>query len=181
MNFTDDISSCWAFMKKAGLERYQNKKESFWTLRQRWVWYSAPSFVTQKWYGPVELVPVSLGIEWAVWYPLLMAAMNIEDHRFKVPSTKKSITIWKAAVGDGLESCSCVCQAGPSEIGHNNNSHHFSWRRGIANWKRTMKWSEVKVAKSCPTLCNPMGYTVHGILQARILEWVAFPYSRGSS
>ena len=34
---------------------------------------------------------------------------------------------------------------------------------------------KVKVAQSCPTLCDPMGYTVHGILQARILEWVAFP------
>ena len=39
----------------------------------------------------------------------------------------------------------------------------------------------VKVAQSCPTLCDPMDYTVHGILQARILEWVAFPFSRGSS
>ena len=29
---------------------------------------------------------------------------------------------------------------------------------------------KVKVAKSCPTLCHPMDYTVHGILQARILE-----------
>ena len=43
------------------------------------------------------------------------------------------------------------------------------------------KRGEVKVAQSCPTLCNPMDYTVHGILQARILEWVAFPFSRGSS
>ena len=32
--------------------------------------------------------------------------------------------------------------------------------------------------QSCPTLCDPMNYTVHGILQARILEWVAFPFSR---
>ena len=30
-------------------------------------------------------------------------------------------------------------------------------------------------------LCNPMDYTVHGILQSRILDWVAFPFSRGSS
>ena len=44
-----------------------------------------------------------------------------------------------------------------------------------------MKWSEVKVAQSCPTICDPMDYTVHGILQARILGWVAFPFSRGSS
>ena len=40
---------------------------------------------------------------------------------------------------------------------------------------------ETEVAQSCPTLCDPMDYTVHGILQARILEWVAFPFSRGSS
>ena len=37
---------------------------------------------------------------------------------------------------------------------------------------------KVKVIQSCPTLCKPMDYTVHGILQARILEWVAFPFSR---
>ena len=65
--------------------------------------------------------------------------------------------------------------------------------------------SEVKVAQSCPALCNPMDYTAHGILEARILEWVsriagspaalpaepqgsprilewvAYPFSRGSS
>ena len=41
--------------------------------------------------------------------------------------------------------------------------------------------NEVKVAQLCATVCNPMGYTVHGIMQARILEWVAFPFSRGSS
>ena len=39
----------------------------------------------------------------------------------------------------------------------------------------------MKVSQSCPTLCDLMDYTVHGILQARILEWVAFPFSRGSS
>ena len=37
--------------------------------------------------------------------------------------------------------------------------------------------SEVKVAQLGPTLCDPMDYTVHGILQARILEWVAFLFS----
>ena len=36
---------------------------------------------------------------------------------------------------------------------------------------------EVKVAQLCPTLWDPMDYTVHGILQARILEGVAFPSS----
>ena len=41
--------------------------------------------------------------------------------------------------------------------------------------------SEVKVAQSCLTLYKPMDYTVHGIIQTRILEWVAFHFSRGSS
>ena len=37
----------------------------------------------------------------------------------------------------------------------------------------------MKVTQSHLTLCDPMDYTAHGILQARILEWVAFPFSRG--
>ena len=40
---------------------------------------------------------------------------------------------------------------------------------------------KVKVSQSCLTLCDPMDCTVHGILQVRILEWVAFPFSGGSS
>ena len=39
----------------------------------------------------------------------------------------------------------------------------------------------VKVAQSCPTLCNSVDNTVHGILQARILKWVDFSFYRGSS
>ena len=45
---------------------------------------------------------------------------------------------------------------------------------------------KVKVAQSCPTLCDPMDCSlphssVHGIFQARVLEWVAISFSRGSS
>ena len=45
---------------------------------------------------------------------------------------------------------------------------------------------KVLVTRSCPTLCDPMdcslpGSSAHGISQARILEWVAIPFSRGSS
>ena len=48
-------------------------------------------------------------------------------------------------------------------------------------WKK-----ESEVAQSCPTLCDPMdcslpGSSLHGILQAKILEWVAISFSRGSS
>ena len=50
-----------------------------------------------------------------------------------------------------------------------------------------LKWEvKVLVAQSSPALWDPMdcslpGFSVHGILQARILEWVAIPFSRGSS
>ena len=53
--------------------------------------------------------------------------------------------------------------------------HHTKYEPSvISSWP-------VKVAQLCPTLCDPMDYTVHEIVQARILEWVAFPFSRGSS
>ena len=47
-------------------------------------------------------------------------------------------------------------------------------------------YMHAKSLQLCPTLCNPMdcsppGSSVHGILQARILEWVAISSSRGSS
>ena len=79
-------------------------------------------------------------------------------------------------------------------------------RRKVAFTKFTLNWLSLRchhlgeffrnkfysfcccylVAKSCPTLCDPMdcsppGSSVHGILQARILEWVAISFSRGSS
>ena len=37
----------------------------------------------------------------------------------------------------------------------------------------------MNIIQSCPTLCDSMDYTVHGVFQARILEWVAFLFSRG--
>ena len=45
-------------------------------------------------------------------------------------------------------------------------------------------FKESEVAQSCPTLCDPMdcsppGSSIHGILQARILEWGAISFSRG--
>ena len=49
-----------------------------------------------------------------------------------------------------------------------------------------MQESESEVAQSCPTLRDSMDYSppgssIHGILQARVLEWVAISFSRGSS
>ena len=53
--------------------------------------------------------------------------------------------------------------------------------RVIHTHSRLQFYTKVKVAQSGPTFCDPMDYIVHGILQARILEWVAFPFLRGSN
>ena len=73
-----------------------------------------------------------------------------------------------------------------------------AWGRCRGNWQKVRGESEeaasrrdpsvgpslsrgmkVKAAQSCPTLCDPIDCKVHGILQTRILEWVAVPFSRG--
>ena len=57
----------------------------------------------------------------------------------------------------------------------------------VSQWKiiessnRLALGSESESRSGILTLCNPMDYTFHGIFQARVLEWVAFPFSRGSS
>ena len=57
--------------------------------------------------------------------------------------------------------------------------------QSYASWKQRPLKVKVLVAQSCPALCNPMhcsppGSSVHGTLLARMLEWVAMPFSRGS-
>ena len=67
-------------------------------------------------------------------------------------------------------------------------SQSWTW---LSDWTE-LNWSDIilewmnEVAQFCPTLCNPMdcslsGSPVHGILQARILDWVGISFSRGSS
>ena len=61
----------------------------------------------------------------------------------------------------------------------------ISWLQSLSQWS-LWNLAKVKVARLCLTLCDPMdcslpGSSVHGILQARILEWIAVPFSRGSS
>ena len=75
---------------------------------------------------------------------------------------------------------------GSQRVGHDGATLLHS----LAFWAKRKFWviseRESEVAQSCPTLCNPMdcsppGSSVHGILQARVLEWVAISFSRGSS
>ena len=66
---------------------------------------------------------------------------------------------------------------------HRDHTREKSWGRGI-DGKLAISWVVLR-AQACPTLCDPRncslpGSSVHGILQSRILEWVAMPSSRGS-
>ena len=64
------------------------------------------------------------------------------------------------------------------------NVNHSSYLKQTRKVKKLNKWVpyevKVKVTQSCPTSCHLIDYTLHGILQARILEWLAIPFSRES-
>ena len=61
-----------------------------------------------------------------------------------------------------------------------------SFYAGLQDGIEKKSENESDVTQSCPTLCDPMDYSlprssIHGIFQARVLEWVAISFSRGSS
>ena len=102
-----------------------------------------------------------------------------------------------AAVATAEESCSVPPSAHlsnsvyyqvPSQMPKYSPTFFHGWgeeARGLNRvWVLEVKWSEV--AQLCPTLCDPMGCSlsgpsVHGIFQARVLEWIAISFSRGPS
>ena len=64
--------------------------------------------------------------------------------------------------------------------------YHLSHQRRPSGKPQVYHESESEIAQSCPTLCDHMdcslsGSSVHGIFQARVLEWIAISFSRGSS
>ena len=80
---------------------------------------------------------------------------------------------WWAAIYGVAESRTRLKRLSSSSSSTHYNMDQF--------WKHS-KWNKrEEVAQSCPTLRDSIDYTVHGILQARILKWVVIPFSRGSS
>ena len=70
------------------------------------------------------------------------------------------------------------------KLGHSFQPEGFLWYECFSS--HIVCEVKVSVAQSCSFLCDPMDYSppdsyVHAILQARILEWIAVPFSRGSS
>ena len=71
----------------------------------------------------------------------------------------------------------CITNNPPTQQFKTTNIYHLAQFLRVRNLEAAWKWKSL----SHVWLYDPMAYTVHGILQVRILEWVAFPFSRGSS
>ena len=87
-----------------------------------------------------------------------------------------SVTPWTTAAQTHVHWVNDAIQPSHASVGPFSLSPSIFFSIGVFS----KEWREVKVTQSCPTLCNPTDCTVHGILQARILEWVAYSFSRGS-
>ena len=81
-----------------------------------------------------------------------------------------------------------VCRSRSNKLGKKKKKRSNKLELDMEQWTGSKfgKESESEVAQSCPTLCDSMdcslpGCSVHRILQARILEWGAIAFSRGSS
>ena len=105
---------------------------------------------------------------------------------------------WEHSGGDSSQSNSAMCFHLHSGLSMQQSITHVNdnlvWDETVIllelcsssqRWARK-RFLSCSVTQSCQTLCNPMDYSppgssVHGIPQARILEWVAIPFSRESS
>ena len=116
-------------------------------------------------------------IDW--WLPYNCTASIIEKNRTKPKNWRKkesqhflneliNLDFYSLVQSSNLYSNYCLCLL----------TSLFTGRE----WRIEVKWSEV--AQSCPTLCDPMdcslsGSSIHGIFQARMLEWISISFSRG--
>ena len=102
------------------------------------------------------------------------------EHLTQVGTSRCRVNAWVRVLAQPLESGS-----GPGKEGAPTAGGHS--QPGRASWPGHSGTSFTAVcAQSCPTLCDPTdcsppGSSVHGVSQARILEWVAMPSSRESS
>ena len=132
----------------------------------------------------------------SVYRSFLLTAVNLSP--FCSPSCKfpSAVLLEAASSHEPVEDCwleAVAGSAGQGETGREKITGGFMFGGPKVNSPHQSSVSVSMcvcvvwlVAGSCPTLCDPMDYSppgssVHGIFQARILEWVAFPFSRRSS
>ena len=116
----------------------------------------------------VQISCVLIGPQSHWWEPTLMTSFKLYN------LCKNSVS--KIRSYSCLEIDSNLFFGGEGHKSIHNTTH--GCLAGLSNHFVTLK---VKVIQSCLTLCDPMDSTVHGILQARILEWVTIPCHKGSS
>ena len=113
---------------------------------------------------------------------------NQKIHGTRLETTNLEERIWRKTTNENIQSLGSTPGFAPTSLA--TSSIYCGARRpGYLVIKQQAFFTGVRVcsvAQSCPALCDPRdcsppGSSVHGILQARILEWVAMPSSRGSS
>ena len=127
-------------------------------------------------YLGLEIV-VCVNYEWFTrkpWSRLSELSLYLPRPCCCYPHSRCSLHRWL----DSFNSCRSQLFVTPAIVGYEISYLGLATLFSHSPWS---SWNEVKVAQLCLTLCDLVDYTVHGILQARILEWVAFPFSRGSS
>ena len=125
------------------------------------------------------------------------ASLKLSIQKVRI-STSSPITSWQIE-GETMETVTDFILLGPKTTTDGDCSHeitkcllfgkksydqlrlHIKTQRHYFPTKVYIVKVKVKVTQSCMTLCNPMVYRVHGFLQAKILEWVAFPSPRDLS
>ena len=135
-------------------------------------------------YGYIYLIKMRL-----IWKPCEILHRN---RKYPQGTPLRPVTLviifnnYKAQKGHKLQiSCFRATQCAPTkDMTVNQLMTQFKSTAEFYILYSKQKWSEV--AQSCPTLCDPMdcslsGFSVHGIFQARILEWVTISFSRESS
>ena len=113
-------------------------------------------------------------VQWWPWQTLVLGSQGAHAVAFMLKGTSCQRHGWATWVRvDGLS-------IAPS-FGELHWSPQPEAYRKAGKWGGASLTTGESESRPCPTLCGPMDYIVHGILQARILEWVAFPFCRGSS
>ena len=114
----------------------------------------------------IQIIRKDTGFHFQAFYLLTTSCSSLRIQLRGHFLQKNSLSAWEASLSF------CNLFISPKEAGEQD-----SMRQAIMHDCNNLyaKWFQ-----SCPTLCDPLCSSVHGILQARIREWVAISYSRGS-
>ena len=153
-----------------------------------------------KCYIRTESVRVSLVVQWVrihlLMYGTQVQSLVWEDSTCCRATKSLCHNYWACALEPTSRNCWSLCAehlcSETREVASMRSLHNCNEDSRLLQLEKTACSNEdpspgaSEVAQSCPTLCNPMGCSlprssIHGIFQARVLEWIAISFSRGSS